>query len=242
MKYRPFVQAGIAALTLASSHAFAQDKAYEHGVTLTLTQYSEGVEKETNSVNSSREVTTYKSTFVTRKFSNKQLLEALVEADVISSISGWSLKLIQDTDGGDLGLFLIKKNVAPIDVSEFIDFDTDEVVEEYTETVTDFTNGNFTDKGTWNERGLSQVFVNVPDFNVVLGGSYYSKHSYNYELNVVQEFEKEDEKLLSANLYNLAGVEVGEDVEDEEDDSVVEGSAAVGSGKLVDFEVIELLD
>jgi len=236
MKYRSFVQAGIAALTLASSHAFAQvDKAYEHGVTLTLTEYSEGEVKETNSVNSSREVNTEKSTFVTRKFSNKQFLEGLVEDGLISSISGWSLKVIFTTDGEFIDLFIVKKGTNPINVSEYIGFDTFDVVEEYSETETEYTNGNFTDKGTWNERGYSEVFVDVPGFDTMLDGAYYSKHSYNYEENVVQEFVKEDVKLLSANLYSLVGVNT--DTEDE-NESFVEGSAAVGSGKLVDFIVV----
>jgi hypothetical protein len=231
MKYRSFVHAGIAALTMASSHAFAQDEAYQHGVTLTLTQYSEGDEKVTTSVNSVREVNTYKSVFVTRKFSNKQLLEALVEQGVISSISGWSLKLLETTDGATIGLFIVKNNVDPIDVSDFIGFETEEVVEEYTETETDFTNGNYTDRGTWNERGLASVFVDVPGLDVMLNGSYYSRHSYSYEENFVEESETYDEKLLSANIYNLVGV--AEDGEEEE--SLVEGSAAVGPGRLVDF-------
>jgi hypothetical protein len=233
MKYRSFVQAGIAVLTLASSHAFAQaTKAYEHGVTLTLTEYSEGEVKETNSVNSSREVNTEKSTFVTSKFSNKQFLDGLVEDGLISSISGWSLKLIVSQEGGLPVLYIVKKGTDPIDVSDYIGFETYDVVEEYSETETEFTNGNFTDKGTWNERGYSEVFVDVPGFDTMLDGAYYSKHSYSYEDNVVQEFEKEDVKLLSANLYSFVGVNT--DTEDEIE-SFVEGSAAVGSGKLVDF-------
>ena len=235
MKYRSFVYAGLAALTMASSHAFAQDEAYEHGVTLTLTQYLEGAETVKTSVNSSREVNTYKSVFLVRKFSNKQFLEALVDDGVISSISGWALKLLQTTDGDIIGLYIVKKNVNPIDVSSYVGFNTNEIVEEYNETETDFTNGNFTDKGTFNERGTASVFVNVPGLNVMTNGAYYSKHSYSYEDNVVSEFETYDEKLTSANIYNLVGVPTPEE---EEGDSIVEGSVAVGSGKLVDFIVI----
>ena len=236
MKYRSFVQAGIAVLTLASSHAFAQTtKVYEHGVTLTLTEYSEGEEKTTTSVNSAREVNTYKSTFVTRKFGNKQFLEGLVEAGVISSISGWSLKLIVSPQGGLPVLFITKANTPPINVSSFIGVQTYDVVEEYTDTETDFTNGNFTDVETWNERGYAEVFVDVPGFDTMLDGAYYSKHSYRSQYTSATDIETEDEKILSANLYSFVGVNT--DTEDE-NDSFVEGSAAVGAGRLIDFIII----
>jgi len=232
MKYRSFVQAGIAVLTLASSHAFAQlTKAYEHGVTLTLTEYSEGAEKETTSTNSTRTVTTTTSTFVTRKFSNKEFLQGLVQQNVISSINGWSLKHIASTDGDDDGLFITKANTPPIDVSSYIGIYTYDVVEEFNETETDFANGNFTEVATWNERGYSEVMVNIPGFNVMLDGSYYSKHSSRFEYLFIPDTETYDEKLISANIYSLVGVNPVSG----SPQSFVEGSAAVGAGRLINF-------
>ena len=239
MKYRSFIYTGLAALAMASSSAFAQGiDVYEHGVTLTLTQYIEGEETETVSENSSKEVFTNKSTFVTRKFGNKQLLEALVEDGLIPSISGWSVKLYLTTDGNRISVFITKKNVDPIDISDYLDYFTNEIVDEYNSKETFFTNGNYDYNETFNLRGLAGVAVNVPGLVVETSGAFYSKQAFT-EKQVGEEESVEDLKVKSVNIYNLVGVPESEG--EGEEDSIVEGSVAVGSGKRTTLDIIEVL-
>jgi len=233
--------AGLAALAMASS-ASAQDL-FKHGVTLSIKGYAQGDETNTESVSSSKTVYTSKSKFLVGKFSNKDFLQSLVSAEVIADIKGWSLNLITDSNGEKRGLYIVKKGVAPINVSSYAGFNTEEVAYEQTYKEVDFTNGNETDDSTWTERGLSSVFIDVPGFSAELNGSYRSSHSYKYSWNSAQEIEIEVEKLKSATFSDLVGV-LGyfnefrnKDTKAPYEAVLLEGSVAVGGPKTADFEL-----
>lgn len=71
------------------------------------------------------QVEEYGTKILTAKISNKEILEALVEEGVISSISDWSIVNVGSGKGVGRtyirsGLYLSKKGVEPINVSEYI--------------------------------------------------------------------------------------------------------------------------
>jgi len=232
MNYKSFIPAGVAILGLVSSNAFAQtEKAYEHAVTLNLKGYLEGVETATTSANATREITSYRSVFQVLRFSNKQFLESLVQANVIPSITGWSVKTYRSQWGDSLGVFIVKSKQFPIDVTEYASFTAEEVVEEMAGKVTEFTNGNLSTSGTRTERGLGGVHIAVPDFEVQLNGAYVSSQSFTAEQNIFPtSTQKVDVKMKSAAFQSLTGAFTALGYP-----ALGEGSVTVAAGKLVDF-------
>jgi len=237
---KTIVFAGLAALSMASASA---QNVYKHGVTLSIKGYVQGEEVYSESESASKSVYTSKTKFVVGKFSNKEFLQALVSAEVISDIKGWALSLVTNSEGGVSGIYIIKKGVPPINVSSFAGFNTDEVVSEGHSKGVDFSNGNETRDSSWTERGLSSVFFDLPDFETELNGSYLSSHSYKYSWNDAKEIETEVEKLHSATFGNLVGV-LGyyNDLRNKGTKApyqgvLLEGSVAVGSPKTTDLEI-----
>jgi hypothetical protein len=238
MKTKKFIYTGLAALALASSSAFGQT-VYEHPVTLTLKGSVQGPEEYKESENSNKFTYSYNSKFLVGKFSNKEFLEALVDAEVISDIKGWSLKFVVDSDGDEYGLFIVKKNSSPIDVSSYAGFDTEDIVEEYSSKYTEFSNGDDEASGSWTERGVAQVFIDVPGLTILLNGSYVLsgdwKESYDWE----SDEETSSEKLKSGSFDDLVGVIGGElesrDVVLGDETAIVGGYVTLGGGKAIQF-------
>jgi hypothetical protein len=232
--------AGLTALAMAS--ASAQDF-YQHGITLAIKGYAQGNEAYSESESASKNVYTYKSKFVAGKFSNKEFLQALVSAEVISDIKGWSLSLVTDSNGNNRGLYIVKKGAEPINVSGYAGFDRDEIAQEYNDKEVTFPNGNRTYDSTWTERGLSGIFINVPGFNAELHGSYFSSHSSKYSENQSLETESYVEKLHSASFTNLVGaLDYYYDLRNKGvkapiETAFLEGSVAVGAPKATDIVV-----
>lgn len=181
---------------------------------------------------------------VTVRISNKQVLEDLVDVGVIPSITGYSIQLIGTPDESgyvDSRFHLVKRGETPIDISEYLfvgdggasaenySYRSVQVVEPARTTVTGKANGkglisltyessnstlDMQGVATWSET-LRNVGTAPNQVAVWMPGSA-SVTGITGSLAVPSEQPAESE--------------VVEDVEDDEDDSVLEGRFSVSAG------------
>jgi len=124
MKMKLLLPTAIASM-LSLGNAFAGMTApvetYQHTLTYSLSLSSEermGPVPMGKAASKSQKLTT-------TRFSNKEMLEALLEQDediaiaMGGSIKGWSIILITNAEGDVLGTAITKKNASPIDVTEY---------------------------------------------------------------------------------------------------------------------------
>jgi hypothetical protein len=124
MKTKLLLPVSIAAW-LGLGNAFAGMPApvgtYQHSLTVALTLSSEDQLKPMPMI----KAPTKSQKLMTTRFSNKEMLEALLGQDVDlanamgGSIKGWSIILITNAEGDVIGTAITKKNAAPIDVTEY---------------------------------------------------------------------------------------------------------------------------
>jgi hypothetical protein len=129
IKFLPLV----AASCLFAGKASAGDSAfeYEHTLTINLQLVSEGPSEEKNGPAGN---TTETQSFVVEKYSNKEILQDLMESGVISSISGWTIVLVTDDEGDVSGFRLKKKNTPSIDLENLSLRVSSPTIEAYTGT------------------------------------------------------------------------------------------------------------
>lgn len=198
----------------------------EHNVTVALKLSTEEDEKfeETNNkgFKASQKI-------VTQKISNKQLLEALVEEEVIDDIQGWSIKALTYGSGEIAGFFLTKKNHDPIDISEAFEYDVSLALEEYKEQLKE------TGKGEKYENDFK--ILGTGYLNLVIG-DFSTDTRCIVKVSAKEEYKEEGESSQSAAFVKTAAFEniVGEAYEDEEPFGVIEGSVKAGKGKKTDIE------
>ena len=95
---------------------------YQHNLTISLSLSSEDQDLR---MPADTRIKSLSQKLKTTKFSNKQMLEALMAQDgdieeaMGGSIKGWSLVLITNSEGDIVATALVKKNTPPIDVTEY---------------------------------------------------------------------------------------------------------------------------
>ena len=111
MKFLPLAAASCLFAGIASAGDLGFE--YEHTLTINLQMVSEGVPEEKNSPSGN---SSQSKSFVTEKYSNREILQDLKDSGVIQSISGWSIVLVTDDDGNVRRFRLKKKNTPSIDL------------------------------------------------------------------------------------------------------------------------------
>ncbi|MDF1712040.1 MAG: hypothetical protein P1U90_07350 [Akkermansiaceae bacterium] len=101
----------------AITQAAAQEaNARAHQLTTSLKIDVEGEEEVKNKDNGDSK---WSQKVITQKVSNKEILEALVDAGVINDIKGWSIVLSSNDSAEVTGTWITKKKNTPINISEF---------------------------------------------------------------------------------------------------------------------------
>jgi len=178
-------------------------------------EYTESPEKSDGSYD-------YKQDKKTEKITNKVILDALLKVEGAAMgdmIKGWSIVLITDDGGDEVGVFLVKKNEASINVSEYLyvaPYDS------WNESYKGKYNGKkdvYTEKGEW--YGIGSVEMQVDGFEAVISGSSSAKYEYK---------DAGDQYVVTG--LDLSGL-VGEASLDGGDDGFVKGSVKAGKGKEI---------
>jgi hypothetical protein len=221
MKAKYILPAAIASLALVANVQGTQEYR-EHDVTVSYTLHTESSEqfKETgNGYKASQKI-------VTKKFSNKELLEALVDEGVISDIKGWSIKVLTRGLGEIEGIFLTRKNAASINITAYTEFDIFFALEEYKEQFNENKNGDEKYAKTSRILGTGYLDFFIGDFSTdtislvkIQGKETYREKNGNVD---------EDSQITTKISFEKT---VGEAYDGEEPYGVIEGSIKVGDGK-----------
>lgn len=176
----------------------------------------------------------------TLKVGNKEILEELVDAGVIPSIAGWSIKLISTGAYEDSEFYLVKKDADPIYIGDYLYSWDQAYAEAYNETeVTKYdADGDFVsfkETGKGNTVQLLQTVLNTE------GQSYeFNLHGL---LTTSSKFNAtDDEHVSNGGTYKLVGSLDFPPVDGPmegaaiaydgpEDSSVVEGTWKISSAK-----------
>jgi hypothetical protein len=179
----------------------------------------------------------------TLKVGNKEILEELVDAGVIPSITGWSIKLISTGAYGDSEFYLVKKDVKPIYIGDYLYSWDQAYAEAYNETeVTKYdAEGDVTSFKETGKGNTIQLLKTILDTD---GESYeFNLHGL---LTTSSKFsETDDEHVSNGGSYKLVGsldfpsedgpVQGAVAFEDGPDDysSVVEGTWKISAAKRI---------
>lgn len=181
-------------LSLGNSFAgiSAPVETYQHSLTVSLTLSSE---EQMEAVPVAKMVTRSQK-LMTSRFSNKEMLEALLAEDAAlatamgGSIKGWSIILITNAEGDVIGTAITKKNANPIDVTEYFGAEMGPAIQ-----------GTTPKKKSVNIQkiSLAKVYIDLDDLNTELQGV----------LNINSLYTEEDESFMeiiqSANFTDLNG-------------------------------------
>lgn len=176
----------------------------------------------------------------TWKVGNKEILEELVDAGVITSITGWSFKLISTGAYGDSEFYLVKKDADPIYIGEYLRSWDQAYAEAYNETeVTKYDADG--DETSFKETGKGNTIQLLKTILDTDGESYeFNLHGL---LTTSSKFNAtDDEHVSNGGTYKLVGSldfpQVNGSMEgtaianDESyDSSVVEGTWKISSAK-----------
>lgn len=120
----PLVLSG---LVLASAGANAQGTSTtpvagtQHELVLGLAISSQGTSTTQTRTRGSTTITTVtQPIIVTKRFSNKELLNLLVTKGVITSITGWSVSYFTDLTGQNFGAYIVKSGATPINIGSYL--------------------------------------------------------------------------------------------------------------------------
>ncbi len=194
MKTKLLLPVSIATM-LGLGNAFAGMPApvatYQHSLTYALTLSSEEQKQVMPVVRVSKS-----QKLMTSKFSNKEMLEALLEegGDIATamggSIKGWSIILITNAEGDVLGTAITKKNAPPIDVTEYFGAEVGPAIQGITPK-----------KNSVNIQSVSlaKVSIDLDDLNTDLQGVLNVNSVYT------EENESDMEVIQSANFTDLSG-------------------------------------
>jgi len=195
MKIKLLLPTAIASM-LSIGNAFAGMTApvetYQHTLTYSLSLSSE----ERMGPVPMGKVISKSQKLMTTRFSNKEMLEALLEQDediaiaMGGSIKGWSIILITNSEGDVLGTAITKKNKSPIDVTEYFGAEMGPAIQGITPT----KNSVFVQSVS-----LARVSIGLNDLTTDLQGVL------NVNTVYTEESESSKEIIQSAHFTDLSG-------------------------------------
>ena len=219
----------VLATTLSLQSLIAEDiPVRSHPVTLNLTFHSQGEEKSTEKISNGTTTTSYSAPIIKEKFSNKELLNRLLQDTVIDSVSGWTLRAYYDEDTcepyGD-GIYIEKKGKQPIGIMSLYAAELKQVMfaDAYKGQATEKSNGVSTDKGTGSTTGQMMFSLNgSPRIHGTLNSSWaYS----DYEDANTDTSQTLISRATSTNISGVIPTAFGE--------KMVTGSVSLAAGTRV---------
>lgn len=97
----------------------------QHSLALGLVISSQGTTTTKIKTRGSTTITTVtEPIIVTKRFSNRELLNLLVTKGVITSITGWSLSYYTDLTGQNVGTYIVKSGATPIKIDSYLSLGT----------------------------------------------------------------------------------------------------------------------
>jgi hypothetical protein len=224
MKYQ--LPIAIASMAFAASNVNAQndDDGRIHNLTVSLKVSFNGDFQEVEKDNGDQK---FSQKIVTEKFSNKQILEILVDEDVIDEIKGNSIVMLTDDQGGILGVFLRRNNDLEENISGYFDAELAPVppIEGFKGTFDE--SENLTEEKI-EVKTLGSVEFECDDFDLNAQGLFEAKSAFTDDDGEETTFIK------TANFSELTGLLNAVDADD--DDGVVSGGVKAGEGKKTDLE------
>ena len=195
---------------------FPDENAREHKTTVSLKTYYEGRESVDEKKNGDIQ---FSQKMLTKKISNKEILEGLVREGVISTISGWSIVLISGNSAELIGTFITKNSNTPIDISAYFGIYVRDISESYKGK---HTAKKDSVKGTANSKAISDLVIDLNGIELEAQGllDFKSEFFAEHDLDVGEEFIK------SAKLNDLTG-------EYTHKYGVVTGSVKASNGKKI---------
>jgi hypothetical protein len=204
----------------AITQAAAQEaNARAHQLTTSLKIDVEGEEEVKNKDNGDSK---WSQKVITQKVSNKEILEALVDAGVINDIKGWSIVLSSNDSAEVTGTWITKKKNTPINISEFFNANaTDDL------TISSYKGKFSGKKDEGSEKGaitaLSKVTMDIDGAKIEVDGTVKVEYTANFFGS-----DGEGEAFITkATFENLSGIFSA----DEDDEGLVTGSLKVKEGK-----------
>ena len=235
MKIKKTLPIALATLALLASSASAAVE--QQRVTLQFRATFEGELIERESSNSTTYIYTEEQKLQTAKFSNKELLEALVEEGVISSIGGWSLVALTQETGESMGFYLIKNGRAPVSLANYLSINDDaeegSYVEAFKSTYQE-TATSAVETGSYTGKGLVDINITIGSGSISAVGMISDAGTWTFDQNS-EAFRLKPGK---AAITSVAGKFTGEDEEDENGEkyfAVIEGSVNVTPSLTVAF-------
>lgn len=233
MKTSLKIPIAIAAAALLGSAApvMAQDAEYrEHNLTVVLCVSWEGDTFESSKGNTFVE----QSPIVWLRYSNREILRALVEEGVISSISGYSIVLYSNLFSGESEtVALVKSGQAPIDISDWLDLETEECLVGYRTKSVEKSN-SWVSTTNYNSKCIAFLFVDAMGVFFDARGILNSEGVYRFEEDEFDYYESD-----TMGKFDLSCL-VGSGSNDV--DFLLEGSVKGSAGKNMspDFELPDI--
>lgn len=208
---------------------------YEHGLSINLQLISEGAYSRTTSTNGNY---TESQKILTKKLSNKEILEALKADGLITSITGWSIVLITNDDGEVVGTRINKRNTPSIDISDYFSAKEKFSVQAY--------NGRYVaNKRLYQAVGqsvtLAEVEIEIDDFQATAQGVLNANYLESGEDRMVAVSARGDKRLSNteiiqnATFTNLTGEFEDDGAEDFFVEGIMTGSVVAGPPTKIVF-------
>lgn len=176
------------------------------------------------------------SRMVTERISNKQILEALVEAGVITDITGYSIALYTNDNEGGVAFHLVKAGSSAINISEYLYPDSETsggeaVTSSAMRVVATSSSSESVIRNTSTEtskEGVSILFK-TPQVDVKM----YGILNFTESLRTIGTGTAQRTITVPGpgSVTNIIGSSASEDVEEE--DSLIEGRINLGPGVLL---------
>jgi len=172
-----------------------------------------------------------------KRISNKEILEALVEAEVITSITGYSISFYMDEESDDGGVFhLVKAGSPAINIGQYL-YISDEGASAENETersviTTNTSTDASSERYTRTAKGKTVVDLRFVTSNVNVEMSGVANWSDTYR--VIKNGPEQRGIFMpgAASVTSIVGESLG-DPEDEEDDSLLEGRISMSAGAVL---------
>lgn len=177
------------------------------------------------------------SKIAVKRISNKEILEALVEAEVITSITGYSISFYMDDESDDGGVFhLVKAGSPAINIGQYLYISDEGATAENetersiitTNTSTDASSERYSKTGS-GKTAVELRFVTI-NVNVTLNGVANWSDTYR----VFKSGEEQRGILMpgAASVTSIVG-ESEDDPEIEDDNTLLEGRISMSAGTLL---------
>lgn len=217
----PAIIASLAITGPSSAQAdLAEDNAREHKVTATLKVFYEGIEEVSQKNNGDIH---YSQKIITKKVSNKEILEGLVEEGVIADIKGWSIILITGDNAQIVGTYITKKNNLPIDITSFFDASSGHQITAYKGKYIDKTES---ESGTATHKSLASLRMDIDGVELEVQGVLEADTEYFEDESTDEEFVKKAQFTDLSGSFN-------------EGEGLATGSVKVANGKKITINPVE---